>query len=109
MDALMFQNELSRMCKTFSECLDGCPAYKYCFLHLSEGDNESHRKLIEIVEQWSKEHPEQTNRQKFKEVFGFDTTNNAMKQVVKSDNGNLFYTFPKSDWWDMPYEAPKAD
>jgi len=101
-DALTFQNELSRMCKAFDGCLEGCPAHKYCFLNLSEGDNESHRKLIEVVEQWSKENPQKTRADKFKEVFGVSKE----ELMTGYSCGYSQLGMPKV-WWNAPYEALK--
>lgn len=53
MDAMKFIEECDRMCKTFDECRDGCPAYDGKCLRCND---EWDKKLVAVVEQWSKEH-----------------------------------------------------
>ena len=64
MDALEFTLERNRMCRS-SHC-EGCPTLGKCTMIETI---ENTKKLIAIVEQWSKEHPKKTYLMKFKEMF----------------------------------------
>lgn len=66
--------QYARMCTTYEHC-GNCPinvvrdkAY-VCRYWALVVDPE---KAEEVILQWAKEHPPVTNRDKFKEVFGFD-------------------------------------
>ena len=58
MEALEFLRNYDRMCSTIDKCSE-CPAVnmKCCELYTDE-----QAKLVEIVEQWAKEHPEETEQ-----------------------------------------------
>ena len=62
MEALEFLRNYDRMCSTIDKCSE-CPAVnmKCCELYTDE-----QAKLVEIVEQWAKEHPEETERERKK-------------------------------------------
>lgn len=71
MDAVKFLKEDERMCHTIADCVT-CP--------LSENNNkirqccsifkqEHPKEYVEIVEQWSKEHPQKTIFDDFKEKY----------------------------------------
>ena len=62
MEALEFLRNYDRMCSTIDKCSE-CPAVnmKCCELYTDE-----QAKLVEIVEQWAKEHPEETERERQK-------------------------------------------
>ena len=62
MEALEFLRNYDRMCSTIDKCSE-CPAVnmKCCELYTYE-----QAKLVEIVEQWAKEHPEETERERQK-------------------------------------------
>lgn len=66
--------QYARMCNNFNGC-EGCPINEIrlksyvCRYWTLAIDPE---KAEEVVMQWAKEHPLMTNRDKFKEVFGFD-------------------------------------
>ena len=64
MDALEFTLERNRMCKS-NHC-DGCPTLGKCTMIETI---ENTKKLITIVERWSKENPQKTYLDKFKEMF----------------------------------------
>ena len=88
MDSLRDSNSIYRgelSCIGVS-CSD-CPLY---FNDRCNGNGSMAFKVIEIVEKWSKEHPIQTNLDKFKEVFG---------GVPKDENGH----------WICPYRATQQD
>jgi len=63
MDNVTFLKELGRMCKSYPRCY-GCDLFELgCTLgNVAENANKAD-KIVAIVEQWSKEHPIQTNRQ----------------------------------------------
>lgn len=62
MEALEFLRNYDRMCSTIDKCSE-CPAVnmKCCELYTDE-----QAKLVEIVEQWAKEHPEEPERERQK-------------------------------------------
>ena len=70
MDALKFFKEFKRMCNCYSEefCA-GCPrkAEPNCDELIMEDDELN--KLIADVEKWSKEHPQRTRLEDFKEKY----------------------------------------
>ena len=67
-----FLKDYQRMCRSYKDCIDGCPLYeKECFgALLIAFENNSLNAIAGAVEQWSKEHPIVTNAGKFEEVFG---------------------------------------
>ena len=62
MEALEFLRNYDRMCSTIDKCSE-CPAVnmKCCELYTYEQE-----KLVEIVEQWAKDHPEEPERERQK-------------------------------------------
>lgn len=96
--ALEFLKEGRRMCKSYPDC-KGCQLENSpCgFIRGIVGCSDSEvRCAIEVVEQWSKEHPIITNEMKFKEVFG---------QLKTS--GPMFYA--EEGWWNAPYKEPEHE
>lgn len=71
MDALKFIEERNRMCKLFSPGCEGCrideakPVMSECVLWMIENPE----KAVEIVEQWSQEHPRKTRQDVFLEQW----------------------------------------
>ncbi len=65
MDALKFVKERNRMCKSFGESCDGCPANKNTCCDAFEWQEE----LITIVDEWSKEHPHKIRQDLFLEQY----------------------------------------
>ena len=98
MDAVIYNIEAKRLCETHRGCM-GCPAFAVnegCRLYRISAYFDP-EEAVRIVEEWSKEHPIQTNGNKFREVFG-----------------DAFYgECPSSgfwmSWWDAPYEAPEGE
>ena len=89
MDVVDFVREYHRMCDNYDKC-SKCPVdgrRDPC----TDAVYEDPQGVVEIVEQWAKEHPVQTNADKFKEVFG--KIENALRE----------------NWWDEPYKVPKED
>lgn len=66
MDAVEFLNEWKRMCKSFDVCED-CVGEKYCYnpKETTHDCSNNWRKLVPIVDAWSKEHPKKTRLQDF--------------------------------------------
>ena len=61
MDALEFLNEGTRMCNSYEACV-GCPMYPTddcCMVRMNL------KQMINIVEQWAKEHPAKTRQSEF--------------------------------------------
>lgn len=68
MDAVKYLKERSRMCDTFGLSCSGCPlgnSVEDC----DDLQGESLEKAVEIVEKWSKEHPQKTILQDFLEKY----------------------------------------
>lgn len=69
MDAVLFLKEYKRMCDIYTENLcNECPLKKTGNCNIVEG-NPDFQKIVEITEQWSKEHPKKTRMQDFLEKF----------------------------------------
>ena len=65
MDAVEFLNEGTRMCNSYEAC-DGCPMWETddcCMVSMNL------KQMIDIVEQWSKEHPVKTRQSEFLKMF----------------------------------------
>ena len=92
MEIAEFVKEFSRVCDEYDTCR-GCPMDGIC-VPCTEAVYKDPQGVVEIVKKWSKEHPVQTNWDKFKEVFG------------RAESGVTIYA---SAWWDAPYKAPKED
>ena len=63
MDAVEFLKQFNRMCKAYEE--DGCkncPAYEY---NCCENFNGQENDVVQIIEQWAKEHPVKTRMSEF--------------------------------------------
>lgn len=89
MEALEFLRNYDRMCSTIDKCSE-CPAVnmKCCELYTDE-----QAKLVEIVEQWAKEHPEEPEREQQKpehpEESADATKPNQDEPCVKTIQDNL--------------------
>ena len=65
MDAVEFLNEGTRMCNSYEACV-GCPMYPTddcCMVKMNL------KQMINIVEQWSKEHPVKTRQSEFLKMW----------------------------------------
>ena len=72
MDALEFIRERNRMCQSFGDGCENCPANKDRFCIAFNVDEE----IVPIVEKWSKENPRKTRQDVFLEQYpeaGTDT------------------------------------
>ena len=65
MDAVEFLREKHRMCITYSTC-DNCRLRGSCYGEEVVGIEED---VVEIVEEWSKEHPVKTRQSEFLKLF----------------------------------------
>ena len=91
MDAVRFIEDFGHICSHY-DCRE-CPLYNEpCDLVGTSLENAE--KIVAIVEQWAKEHPRMTNRQKFKEIFGIDAAD------------TLLDTF-HSTWLGKEYKEPE--
>lgn len=66
MEALEFLKEYNRLRKSLSDC-DECPL-EICIQDNNNNEDDL-KKIIQGVEQWSKEHPKKTYKDVFLEVF----------------------------------------
>ena len=70
MDALKFFKEFDRMCNYYSnENCRGCPRETEPTCGITDLGLEGIKKLINDVDQWSKEHPQRTRLEDFKEKY----------------------------------------
>ena len=67
MDALEFLKERKRVCYLYDEC-DKCPFDSKCLGIINKSDEEL-KKIVDITEQWSKEHPRKTRQSVFLEQW----------------------------------------
>lgn len=70
MDAVEFLNEWKRMCKSDNTCNE-CSIKKICvYNNISPPDSiVNSKEWVELVEQWSQEHPYKTRLQDFLEKY----------------------------------------
>ncbi len=68
MDALEFLSERRRMCNCYKDCCD-CPLEAAICTGSSTMPDEDYKRIIAIVEQWSKEHPIKTRQSEFLKMF----------------------------------------
>ena len=67
MDALEFLKEHKRMCNEYSRSYNGCcdcPLVSHCSISSTASDDDN-KKTVDVVEQWSKEHPRKTRQSVF--------------------------------------------
>ena len=66
MDAVKFIREQSRMCTTIKEC-ENCPIYNtdICNIPAKDRSQESAKRIVALVEKWSKENPPETRQSLF--------------------------------------------
>ena len=70
MDALKFFEEFDRMCNYYAGNLcKGCSRAGAPLCDVALLDKEGREKLISDVEKWSKEHPQRTRLQDFREKY----------------------------------------
>jgi hypothetical protein len=89
------------MCRTITRCGE-CPLYG---CGCGDSLKTSPEKILELVEQWSKEHPFKTNGEKFEEVFG-----DVMSGVIERISGenpavSLQGLIVLKGWWDAEYKG----
>lgn len=97
MDAVEFLKEAARMCKSSNRFCSDCPLFS---VGCGKGDPDE---TVDIVEQWSREHPVMTNAQKFKEVFGVGPEY-CSSPLRTSETGNVL----AHEWWNEPYKEPEG-
>lgn len=68
MEALEFLSERKRMCNCYKDCCD-CPLEAAICTGSSTMPDEDYKRIIAIVEQWSKEHPIKTRQSVFLEQW----------------------------------------
>lgn len=105
MDAVEFFNELNRMCKNYSTdncCDSSCPLYEIESnpnsikgIALFNVMRTNPKRLVNIVEQWSKDHPRKTRLQDFKEKYPNGTFEKD-SEIPHACCDDLGYCFCKS-------------
>jgi hypothetical protein len=106
MDALEFFNTFNRMCNTFRSCAE-CRIDKEvpstCYNNINNiSDLREIEKVIEIVEDWSIEHPVKTNLDVFRETFPDWETQTNLCKICEVEHKNT----PCSgcSWWNEEYK-----
>ena len=67
MEALEFLKERKRICHLYDEC-EKCPFDSKCLGIINKSDEEL-KKIVDITEQWSKDHPRKTRQSVFLEQY----------------------------------------
>ena len=71
MEALEFLKEHKRMCNEYSRSYNGCcdcPLVSHCSISSVASDDDN-KKTVDVVEQWSKDHPRKTRQSVFLEQY----------------------------------------
>lgn len=114
MDAVKFLKEKKRMCDSFDNyCTDctGCEIEsKMSGMHCAEYMEKYPEQTVEIVEKWSKEHPQETRLSRFLKYYPNAELNNdgtpreicAHKLGIREFKGCL--TESCVDCWNTPIE-----
>ena len=71
MEALEFLRARKRMCNEYSRSYNGCcdcPLVSHCSISSTASDDDN-KKTVDVVEQWSKEHPRKTRQSVFLEQY----------------------------------------
>ena len=81
MDAVKFIEEINRLCEAQEDCKD-CPLIGHsCDVNtatiMSCYNIESVQKMVQIVEQWAKDHPVKTRQSEFLKMFPNAMTNES--------------------------------
>lgn len=80
MEALEFLKEHKRMCKSYDGCCD-CPLVSHCSISSTASDDDN-KKTVDVVEQWSKEHPRKTRQSVFLKQWPNAITNNGVIDIL---------------------------
>ena len=87
-----------------------CPVYSHCKSIKAVYDAFE---MIETVEKWGKEHPIITNRDKFREIFGFEISHNGYDCLAipcpdefKAE-ASLCNSCPYNGFWNREYKEPQ--
>ena len=88
--------ELDRMCHSFSSDCKGCPlnSIKISPFTCSKWIIDNPYEAEEVIMKWAEKNPVKTNRDKFKEVFGFDP---------------LTHRLYVREWLEESYKEPKDE
>lgn len=118
MDSVRFEDSISMHTTTCSGVIcENCYIARSCSHKITDIGSTSY-KVIEDVYNWSQEHPIVTNRDKLKEVFGFDKiccnfSKNQLKIVYQGisriftcDDDDIWDI---SEWFEEEYKEPKKD
>ena len=81
MDALEFLRERRRMCNSYRNC-EGCPLEDGKCVVSDVAPDEDYKRIVTIVEQWSKEHPLKTRQSVFLEQWPNVITNNGVIDIL---------------------------
>lgn len=109
MDVLTFLKEYSRMCNSYSSewnC-NGCPRETEPTCEITDLGPEGIKKLINDVDQWSKEHPQRTRLQDLLEKFPKAEIDKEGLPFFCCARLGYVCTCAKStckDCWNMPVE-----
>ena len=89
MDAVKFIKEINRLCEAQEDCKD-CPLIGHaCDVNtatiMSCYNIESVQKMVQIVEQWAKDHPVKTRQSEFLKLFPKADLTRLLPCVIEKD------------------------
>lgn len=87
MEAVEFLRNYDRMCSAIDKCSE-CPAINMKCCELS---TDEQAKLVEIVEQWVKEHPEKPEHEQQKPERERQKPEHEQKYIVRADRAGVFF------------------
>lgn len=93
MDAVKFLREFSRMCRKYYSCV-GCPMTEEPFCDCAKLSQEDQERAVEIVENWSRENPEEIGKKYIIEIDRIEHTavdSDYSHKIYHIKNGNGFW------------------
>ena len=103
-----FFKQHERMCKLYKKC-NSCPIGNSGVSCQRIVPEDNAIKLEQIVEQWAKENPIPTNKDKFQEVFGQMPSSLVCLFVDNKLKCGSCSECEYNDWWEKEYKLPKGE
>lgn len=106
--------QYERMCDYFKDKF-GCESCPLCSSKNESGKScvfvfySEPRQAEEIIMKWAKEHPMQTNADKFKEVFGMELFHDGCGGVSCPSDDTKCKECIYKDFWNQEYKEPKGE
>ena len=118
MDAKEFIRELVRMCKSNGETCGGCQIRQNIGCPLVVPEKVDADRLVEIVKDWSTEHPKKTNGEMIMKMISREAIAGGMSVDGKYSQDECAYKFKvettekeleilciKGSWWNAEYKG----